>query len=151
MSEAVVVEVEEETSSKKKLLLIGAVVVVLVAGVAAWWLFLKPAGEEVAVEPADGAIVSFEPLTTTLGVSAPSHARVTLAVVLTEDADPTVLDARKALLQDALLQEIATMGADQLRSAEGSAQLRAALTEDAKTIWGEDVVRRVVLTELLVQ
>lgn len=150
MSEAVVVEVEPEGKSKK-LLLIGAVVILLLAGVAAWWFFLKPAGDEVPPEAVDGEIVALEPLTTTLGVASPSHARVSLAVVLTESADPTVIDDRKALLQDALLQEIAVMDADQLRSAEGSAQLRAALTEDAQTIWGDDVVRRIVLTELLVQ
>lgn len=150
MSEAVIVEVEAEGRSKK-LLLIGAVVILLVAAAAAWFFFLKPAGDEVPPEAVDGEIVTLEPLTTTLGVSSPSHARVSLAVVLTESADPTVIDGRKALLQDALLQEIAVMDADQLRSAEGSAQLRAALTEDAQQIWGKDVVRRIVLTELLVQ
>lgn len=150
MSEAVIVEETPDTTSKK-LLLVGGVALLLVAGVAAWWLFLKPAGDAVPPEPVDGEIVTLESLTTTLGVSSPSHARVSLAVVLTDTADPSVIDARKALLQDALLQEIATMEADQLRSAEGSAQLRAALTADAKAIWGEDVVRRVVLTELLVQ
>ncbi|MEX2548934.1 MAG: flagellar basal body-associated FliL family protein [Nitriliruptoraceae bacterium] len=150
MRETAIVEVEPDKKSKK-LLLIGAVVIVLIAGAAAWWLFLKPAGDEVAPEAIDGEIVIFEPLTTTLGVSSPRHARVSLAVVLTEDADPTLIEARKPLLQDALLQEIAVMQADQLRSSEGMAQLRAALTEDAISIWGADTVRRVVLTELLVQ
>lgn len=150
MSEAVMVEVEPEKKSKK-LLLIGAVVLLLVVGAAAWWLFLKPSGDEVPPEAVDGEIVSFEPLTTTVGVSSPSHARVSLAVVLTEGSDPTLIDERRPLLQDALLQEVALMGADELRSAEGSAQLRQALTADAQEIWGDDVVRRVVLTELLVQ
>lgn len=150
MSDAVMIEVEPEGKSKK-LLLIGAVVILLVAAAAAWFFFLKPSGEEVPPEPVDGEIVTLEPLTTTLGVDSPSHARVSLAVVLTESADPTVIDARKALLQDALLQEIAVMDADHLRSAEGSDQLRVALTADAKAIWGEDVIRRIVLTELLVQ
>jgi flagellar FliL protein len=150
MSEAVIVEVESEGRSKK-LLLVGALVILLVAAAAAWFFFLRPADDGVVPEAVDGAIVTLEPLTTTLGVSQPSHARVSLAIVLTEDADPTVIDGRKALLQDALLQEIAVMDADQLRSAEGSAQLRAALTADAKAIWGDDVVRRILLTELLVK
>lgn len=150
MSEAVIIEVEDEGRSKK-LLLIAALVILLVAAAAAWFFFLRPAGDETVPEAADGEIVALEPLTTTLGVSSPSHARVSLAIVLTEDADPAVIDARKALLQDALLQEIAVMDADLLRSAEGSSQLRTALTEDAQTIWGDDVIRRVLLTELLVQ
>ncbi|GGI06715.1 flagellar basal body-associated FliL family protein [Egicoccus halophilus] len=148
MSQAEVVETTPK-SKKKLFVLVGALAVVITAA-AAWFLLLAPQDAE-AAEPVDGEIVTFEPLTTTLGVSSPSHARVSLAIVLSEGTDPALIEPKQALLQDALLQEIAAMQADQLRSAEGSDQLRQALTADARAIWGDDVVRRVVLTELLVQ
>ncbi|MFA9430917.1 flagellar basal body-associated protein FliL [Egicoccus sp. AB-alg2] len=150
MSEAVVVTTEPEKTSRKFVLL-GAVLVLVVAAVAGWWLFLKPAAAEEPPAAADGEIVALDPLTTTLGVDSPSHARVSLAIVLVEGADPAAIQPRTPLLQDALLREVSGMRADQLRSSEGSDQLRAALTKDAKKIWGDDVIRRVVLTELLVQ
>jgi len=150
MSESVVVATEPETSSRRLLVLIGVVVLVVVV-VAGWWLFLRPAADEEEPPVVDGEIVALDPLTTTLGVDSPSHARVALAVVLAEGADPADVEARTPLLQDALLREVARMRADELRSAEGSDALRTRLTVDAKEIWGDEVVRRVVLTELLVQ
>ncbi len=125
-------------------------VLVLAAGAAAWFLLLAPEAEPDGPR-AEGVIVTLEPLTTTLGEAGLQHARVALAVVLVEGADPALVEDRQALLKDALLQQVAHMGADELRGAPGSAALRTRLTDAALGIWGEEVVARVVLTELLVQ
>lgn len=137
-------------SSGRWIVLLFLVIVLLGGGgFAAWWFGWIP--QKVDVEPGDGEIVVLEPLTTTLGEANLRHARVTMAVVLTE-GEPSELIARHApLLQDALLREVAAMDADELRSSAGSEALRARLNAEAKTIWGEEVVRRVLLTELLVQ
>lgn len=131
----------------------GVLVVVLAlllgAGGAAW--LLLGAGDSVEEEVGDGPIVTLEPQTTTLGEQGLHHARIGIAVVLAEGQEPTVVDEHKPLLQDALVAELSTSSGDELRSGAGSAALREALSAHAVRIWGEDVVRRVVLTELLVQ
>jgi flagellar basal body-associated protein FliL len=132
-------------------LLLAVLAVVLLAGVGGGWWYLGPAEADEAPVESDGAIVPVPPMTTTVGESHLHHARVGLGVVLTQDADPEALEPRIPLLQDALLREMATMSAYELRGAEGSAALRARLGDEARAIWGEDVVRRVILTELLVQ
>lgn len=134
-----------------KLLLAVAIVAVLLVGGGGWWFVGSSSADEPAVEEVDGEIVTLEPLTTTVGEASPHHARVTLAVVLTQDAEPSVIEPRVALLKDALLREIARVDAEQLRSAEGSDGLRQRLSAEAQAIWGDQVVRRVLLTELLVQ
>lgn len=144
-------EDEESGSGGKKKLLVIALVVLLVAGAAAWFLVIAPGGEAEAAEVVEGTVMPLDPLTTTTGTAALHHARVALALVLTEDADEGAITARAALLQDALLREVATMNADLLRSADGSNQLRANLTTHAQEIWPDGEVLRVVLTELLVQ
>jgi flagellar basal body-associated protein FliL len=150
MSEAVIVEVEDEVGGGKKKLLLAIALVLVLTLAAGWWLFLKPAEADDA-PPADGEIVTLDPLTTTVGVDSPSHARVGMALVLVEGVAPEVVEPKRPLLQDALLRQLAnTRGAD-LRSSEGSDALRKAMTAEARAIWGEDIVRRVVLTELLVQ
>lgn len=144
----VAVETETPKRSRRWLVLGGlAVVLALAAG---WWLFGTADAAEDA-DAADGEIVALPSMTTTVGEQGLAHARVGLAVVLDEDADPAVVEPRQALLQDALLQHISSLDADSVRSAEGSEQLRKALSERAREIWGEDVVRRVVMTELMVQ
>ena len=136
-------------ASRRWILLLLLLVLLGAGGFAAWWFGWIPQKE--AVEPGDGEIVVLEPLTTTLGEANLRHARVTMAVVLTE-GEPAELVARHApLLQDALLREVAAMDADELRSSQGSETLRARLNTEAKSIWGEEVVRRVLLTELLMQ
>jgi flagellar basal body-associated protein FliL len=148
--EVLVDEEEEATGGRsRKLLVVIAVVFLGLAG-GGWW-FLGPASAEEAPADVDGEIVALPALTTTLGQASLHHARVSLAVVLVEGADAEVITLRTALLQDRLLQEVATMNADQVRSPDGSEQLRTRLSAAAKEIWGEEVVRRVVLTELLVQ
>ena len=147
-------ETESMTAGKGRsriLLVVVGVVAVLLFGIAGW-LFLGGGGpEEPSAEAVDGPIVALEPLTTTVGEASLQHARVTLAVVLTQAADPNVVEPRVALLKDALLREVARLDAGELRSAEGSDGLRERLSAEAQEIWGEQVVRRVLITELLVQ
>lgn len=141
-------ETAAPTGGKKKLVV--AVVALAAVGAAAWYFLLGGPAEASDAPPVDGEIVALEPQTTTLGRDG-IHARVALAVVLAEGTDPVVVTERAPLLQDALLRELATMDASTVRSAEGSDQLRAHLTEEAHGIWDEEAVRRVVLTELMVQ
>ena len=147
MTETAVVP-DGKTRSRTLLLTLLAVVLLVGSGGS---LFLGDASADEAPADIDGEIVTLEPLTTTVGQASLRHARITLAVVLTVDADPAVIDGRVALLQDALLREIAELDAEELRSADGTDRLRQRLSAEAQKIWGEDVVRRVVLTELLVQ
>jgi flagellar basal body-associated protein FliL len=142
------IEVEPPTRKRRVLLLAGLATVLALAG--GWWLFgVADAAEDPSA--VDGEIVDLEPMTTTVGERGIHHARVGLAIVLSEGADPSQVGPRQALLQDALLREISNLDADTVRSAEGSDRLRTSLSETAREIWGPDVVRRVVLTELMVQ
>lgn len=148
-----VLEAAEPSPRDKKRLLIAllAVVLLLVAAGAVWFLLLAPDAEAAEEPIVEGEIVSLEPQTTTLGDAEVTHARVALAVVLAEGVDPQVVPAKTPLLQDALLRELATMDATSIRSAEGSDLLRERLSAEAREIWEEGEVVRVVLTELLVQ
>lgn len=140
---------ELEPRGRLRLVLVG-LVVLLAAAAAVWFLVLAPAEAEPG-EPVEGAVVALDPLTTTTGTASLSHARVALALVLAEGSDEATVVERAPLLQDALLREVATMNADQLRSSEGSDALRANLTAHAQQVWPDGEVLRVVLTELLVQ
>jgi flagellar FliL protein len=145
--------VEDEpapSGGKRKLIVIVLVLLVAIGGGAAKFLLGSDADEGEA-EVVEGVVVPLEPLTTTTGTATLSHARVALALVLVEGADEVTVMERAPLLQDALLREVATMNADQLRSSEGSDQLRVALTAHAQEVWPEGEVLRVILTELLVQ
>ena len=134
----------------RRLLVFGVPLTLLVLVAAGWWAIgLADAAEE--PPDVDGEIVPLEPLTTTVGENGIHHARVGIAIVLTVDASAEDVTPRTALLKDSLLRQVAAMDANTVRSAEGSDQLRAELTATAREIWGDEVVRRVVLTELLVQ
>jgi flagellar protein FliL len=152
-TEVLQVPTDPPKRGKRKLLLAVGIVVLLVGAAAAWSLVLAPDGDIEDGEDAlvEGAIVTLEPQTTTLGEARLHHARVAVAVVLAEGIDPAVVPLRAALLQDALLRELATMDVDGIRSSEGSDALRQRLSQDAREIWEEDQVIRIVLTELLVQ
>jgi flagellar protein FliL len=147
------IEPDAPSRGRRKLIIVLILAIVLggSAGAAGWWFFLRDVPPAEAQELEDGEIIRLEPLTTTLGESTLRHARVAMAVVLAADEDPVEAALKAPELQDALLREVAKMDADELRSAEGSERLRQQLTSDAKRIWGEEVVRRVLLTELLVQ
>lgn len=148
MSEAVI-EPEGRPSRRRLLLILAGVLLLAVLGGGWWALGMANAAEK--APDVDGPIVPLEPLTTTVGEDGIHHARVAVAIVLTVEADPEEIEPRVPLLQDALLREVSATDADTIRSAEGSNRLRARLSEQARDIWGEEVVRRVVLTELLVQ
>lgn len=147
------IEPDEPPRGRRKLVVVLVLAIVLggSGGAAGWWFFLRDVPPAEAEEPEDGEIIRLEPLTTTLGEATLRHARVAMAVVLVEGEDPVEAELKAPELQDALLREVATMDADELRSAEGSERLRQQLTTDARRIWGDEVVRRVLLTELLVQ
>ena len=150
LEEPVLDEEEAPEGDRKALrVLLVILVVVAVAAAATWWFLLRTPPEP--MPPQDGEVVVLEPLTTTLGESSLRHARVSLAVVLAEGEDVEGVGAKAPILQDALLREVAQMDADQLRSSSGSEALRVRLSEQAQEIWGENVVRRVLITELLVQ
>ena len=136
--------------SRKVLAAILVVMLMLAAGAAAAWLLIFPPEVE-AEERDDGEVITFEPLTTTTGHSGLRHARVAMAVVLYEGGDRELVLDQRPLLEDQLLAEVSRMDADHIRSEEGSEQLRRNLTEEAKQLWGDDTVSRVVLTELMVQ
>ena len=145
------VEIEPTGGSRRRrLLVVGLPLTLAVLLAAGWWAMgLADAAEE--IPDVDGEIVPLEPLTTTVGEHGIHHARVGIAIVLTVEATAEDVTPRTALLKDALLRQVAGTDADTVRSAEGSDRLRAELSETAREIWGEEVVRRVVLTELLVQ
>jgi flagellar protein FliL len=143
-------ELVEEPRGRRKLVLVLLVVVLAAAG-GGWWFLGPAAADDEPPADVDGEIVAVPPMTTTVGRSSLHHARVSLAIVLTVDADPLEVEPRLPLLQDALLREMAGLTAEELRSAEGSDALRARLSVAARELWGEEVVRRVILTELLVQ
>lgn len=148
---AFVEEAAAPSGGKRKLIVIVLVLLLVVGGGAAKFLLGSGAEEAEAAEVVEGVVVPLEPLTTTTGTATLSHARVALALILVEGADEVTVTERAPLLQDALLREVATMNADQLRSSEGSDQLRVALTAHAQEIWPDGEVLRVILTELLVQ
>lgn len=137
----------EEPGKRRWPLVLLVVMLLLAASAASWWWFV----EREAPEVTDGEVVVLEPLTTTTGNATLRHARISLGIVLTDRAEPGDVRPQVALLQDELLRLVAEMDGDQLRGPQGSAMLRGSLTETAHELWGEDVVRRVVLTELLVQ
>lgn len=139
-----------ETGRRRRRLLVGAACLALALAVVGWWFLGRADAGEPPTE-VDGEIVALEPLTTTVGQEGRNHARVALAVVLTEGTATDIVEPRVPLLKDALLRELAAVDADQLRSAEGSDRLRERLSAEGREIWGEDAVRRVVLTELMVQ
>lgn len=135
---------------RRKVVLLALVALVL-AGAAAWWFLLAPAPSPEDGEVAEGAIVTLDPLTTTTGQAGIAHARITIALVLTDGGDEAAIAPKVPLLQDALLRAVAERDADTLRSAAGSSELRDELTAEARRIWSEEEISRVVLTELLVQ
>lgn len=100
--------------------------------------------------PAEGTVVRLDPMTTTVGGTTVRHARLTMAVVLVEGVEPTAIDNRVPLLQDALLLELSAMSGEQLHRTEGARALRERMTDHARTIWDDDIVSRVVFTELVI-
>lgn len=123
---------------------------VLLAGAGGGWWWVQDEGTQ-ADEVTDGEILDLEPITTTTGEQAADHVRIALSLVLADGVEPAEVSPRVSLLRDELLRHLAATDADAVRSERGSDQLRDALTRSAHEIWDERTVRRVLLTELLVQ
>lgn len=142
---------EAPASQRRRWPLLVVLVLVMLAGVGAggWWWLAAEGGEPEEFE--DGDVIDLEPMTATVGENGLRHVRVAMSIVLVDGVGPDEVRPRTALLRDELLQHVATTDADQIRTEEGSNALRRSLTDAAHDIWGEDTVRRVVLTELLVQ
>lgn len=111
-------------------------------------------------EEAEGAIVTAGTLTVNLADETPRYAKVGVALVLVEGSDPLAVEAKLPLVLDAVLSEVSGMTADALLSASGFEALRVSIGAAAAAIYNETseddatevrVVKRVVLTELLVQ
>lgn len=142
-------ELDEQGGGRSRLLImVTLLALVLAGGGAAWWFVLA---DHEPAEPQDGEVVAVPSMTTTTGNATLRHARISMGIVLVEGVAAEEVTSQIPMLQDALLREVAAMDADQLRGPEGSDGLRARLSAEAVEIWGPEVVRRVVLTELLVQ
>lgn len=138
--------VEEVRAPRRTARLLVLVLLTCLAGAAgAWWFF----GQPESTTPTDGEIVALEPLTTAIGGGAAMHARVGIAVVLTDGTSSDAITPRLALLEDAVTAELAELSSEDLRSPESTQALRRDLSAHARDIWGTDRVRRVLLTEVM--
>ena len=148
-----------------KLKIVGIVVVTLAVG---YFMFGRggAAAEAAATttiplaEETDGLIVQAGTLTVNLAHETPRYAKVGVALVLVDGADPLAVEAKLPLMLDAVLSQVSGMLADDLLSSSGFDTLRTELGAAAVDIFNEvpedgtpevRVVKRVVLTELLVQ
>ncbi len=152
----------EDSGGDKKKLVIVAVVVLAIS----YFMFGRGGGGAEGAttttttipisEEAEGAVLDVGSLTVNLPGEPVHFARVSVAVVLVEGTDPLVVEGKFPLLLDATLTEMAKTDADTLRTVEGQDALRKALSEKAREIYNDEeegvrLVKRVVLTELLIQ
>jgi len=160
----------DDKKSKMNPKVIGAVVVVLGA---AWYFFLGPGGgseAQAAVttttitldEEGDGAILPVGTLTVNLTGEGTRFGRVAFALVLVEGVDPLTVEGKLPLILDAALSELAGFTAEDLLDNSGQEKLRSVLSSRARELLNteqdeeagvvaERIVKRVVLTDLLVQ
>ena len=138
------------------------VIVGVVALGAGYFLFGGGGGETSAAptttialaDLADGAILPVGSLTVNLTDEQPHFGRVAFSVVLVEGTDPTTIEPKLPLLLDAALNRLSNYTAAELRTSAGQERLRSELTADAIELLNDEmtrVVKRVVLTDLLVQ
>ncbi len=160
---------KKDTGDKKggggKIKIVGIVVVTLAVG---YFLFGRGGTAEAETPPttiplneeAEGAIVTAGTLTVNLADESPRYAKIGVALVLVEGADPLLVEGQVPLILDAVLSQVSSMTADELLSHSGFDTLRNAIGDAAIEIYNEvpedgspeiRVVKRVVLTELLVQ
>lgn len=148
-----VTEEAPKKGGRKKLRLIVVLLVVALAGTAGLKMTLL-APSEAAVEdvvPEEGDIVTIGEMTTSLAGGGSHYVRVQLAAVMSASADPVAAEERFPLMRDRALGVLMAFTAEELRTVEGAERLRTALTKEAQTVWDEDQVLRIVLTDLLVQ
>lgn len=156
-------DTEKEKSGKKLNPKLLAIVGVVVA--AAAYFFLFSGGGEVAeagvttttislAEEEDGAIIASGTLTVNLADPGVRFGRVSFALVLVLGVDPLTVEPKLPLILDAALSELAGFSADDLLGLDGQERLRSVLSDRAREILNsedERIVKRVVLTDLLVQ
>lgn len=102
----------------------------------------------------DGVILNAGTLTVNLADPGSRFARVAFSLVLVDGVDPLAVEMKLPLVLDAALSELADFTADQLKASAGQEELRSILSERAREILNseeERVVKRVILTDLLVQ
>ena len=140
-----------------------AIVVVVLGG--AGYYFLGGGGTEPVdasvptttiplAEEVDGAILSAGTLTVNLTGEGTRFGRVSFSLVLVEGVDPLTIEPKLPLVLDAALTELASFSASDLLGASGQEQLRSVLSDRVRQILNvedERVVKRIVLTDLLVQ
>jgi len=105
-------------------------------------------------EEADGPILSAGTLTVNLAGEGTRFGRVSFSLVLVEGVDPLTIEPKLPLVLDAALTELAAFSASDLLGASGQEQLRTVLSDRAREILNDEderVVKRIVLTDLLVQ
>ncbi len=156
---------DTEEKSGKKLDIKTIAIIVLVLG-GAGYFFLGGGGGAPAdaaatttttiplAEEEDGAILSAGTLTVNLADAGSRFARVSFSLVLVELVDPLTVEPHLPLVLDAALSELADFTADELRTSAGQEKLRNILSDRAIEILNseeERVVKRVILTDLLVQ
>lgn len=159
-------DAKEKGGMGGKLKIVGIIVATLAVG---YFLFgrgggaaaeLAPTTTIPLVEEAEGAIVDAGNLTVNLADETPRYAKVGVALVLVEGSDPLAVESKLPLVLDAVLSEVSRMTADELLAESGFEALRVAIGRAAIDIYNEPaeddipevrVVKRVVLTELLVQ
>lgn len=145
----------EATGSGSKKKLIAIVLVLALAGAGAF-VFLRggDAADAATGEPAavvEGEVVPVAQMTVNLANLENRYARISFAVVLSQGVLEDQVSPRFPLLQEAVLRGVTEFSPEDLRGPEGFDALATALTEQAKTVYPDGEVLRVVLTELLVQ
>lgn len=129
-------------------------VVVVLAAAGAVSVFVLGGGsdaEEVPEAPVEGAVVDVAQMTANLAGPQVHYVRLGFAAVLAEGLVAGDVDGQFPLLKDAALSELGLLSPAQLLTPEGVEELRARLSERARTIYPDGEVLRVVLTELVVQ
>ncbi len=147
--------VDEEAPPKRrsKVRLIAVLLVVALAAAGGLKMTVLSPSEAATEEvvPEEGEIVAIGEMTTSLAGGGSHYVRVQLAAVLNATADPTAAEERFPLMRDRALGVLMGFTADELRTVEGAERLRTTLTQEAQTVWDDDQVLRIVLTDLLVQ
>lgn len=109
------------------------------------------AGPTTTLAPIEGGVIPVETLTVNITGEESRYARVGFAVVLDSLADPTVVEGKLPLLQDAALQVMVKYDSATLQSVAGQEQLRQELSDASVALFPDGEVLRAVLTELIVQ
>lgn len=143
---------------RKRLAVLGSLVLVVVAGGVAWTLLgggteeeeAEEVGEVEEVEPT-GPVVEVSELTANVGGEGLHYARLSMAAVLSETADVGLVEQRFPILKDAAITELSRMDPVELRSTAGLERLRELMTAHAHRAYPDGEVRRILITELVVQ